>query len=152
MFLPLCVLSCFSCVQLFLMLWTIAHQAPLFMGFSRQEHWSELPCPSPGDLPAQGSNLCPLCLLHWQAGSLPVVPPKDRDKVITQEYVWVYVHVCLSQVALLVNTPPVHAENTRDTGSIPWVRKIPWSSKWHPTPVFLPRKFHGQKSLAGYSP
>ena len=31
--------------------WTIAHQAPLFMGFTRQEHWSRLPFPSPGDLP-----------------------------------------------------------------------------------------------------
>ena len=34
----------------------------------------------------------------------------------------------------------------------PWVRKIPWSRKWHPTPVFLPGKFHQQRSLAGYSP
>ena len=34
----------------------------------------------------------------------------------------------------------------------PWVRKIPWSREWHPTPVaFLPEKFYGQKSLAGYS-
>ena len=30
----------------------------------------------------------------------------------------------------------------------PWVRKILWSRKWHPTPIFLPRKFHGQRSLA----
>ena len=34
----------------------------------------------------------------------------------------------------------------------PWVRKIPWNRHWQPTPVFLPRKFHGQWSLAGYSP
>ena len=33
----------------------------------------------------------------------------------------------------------------------PWVRKIPWSKKWQPTPVFLPGKFHGQRSLAGCS-
>ena len=32
------------------------------------------------------------------------------------------------------------------------IRKIPWSRKWQPTPVFLPGKFHGQRSLAGYSP
>ena len=32
-----------------------------------------------------------------------------------------------------------------------WVRKIPWSKKWQPTPIFLPGKFHGQRSLAGYS-
>jgi len=34
--------------------WTVAHQAPLSMGFSRQEHWSRLPFPSPGDLPNPG--------------------------------------------------------------------------------------------------
>ena len=34
----------------------------------------------------------------------------------------------------------------------PWVRKIPWSRKWQPTPVFLPGKSHGERSLAGYSP
>ena len=34
----------------------------------------------------------------------------------------------------------------------PWVRKIPWSRKWQPTLVFLPVKFHGQRSLVGYSP
>ena len=34
----------------------------------------------------------------------------------------------------------------------PWVRKIPWRRKWQPTPVFLPGKSHGQRSLAGYCP
>ena len=34
----------------------------------------------------------------------------------------------------------------------PWVGKIPWRREWPPTPVFLPREFHGQRSLAGYSP
>ena len=33
-----------------------------------------------------------------------------------------------------------------------WVRKIPWSRKWQPAPVFLPGKFHGQRSLVDYSP
>ena len=47
----MCALSCFSCVQLFVTLWAIAHQAPLFMGFSRQEYWSGLPFPSSGDFP-----------------------------------------------------------------------------------------------------
>ena len=46
-----CMLSCFSHVQLFESLWTIAHQAPLAMGFSRQEYQGGLPLPSPGDLP-----------------------------------------------------------------------------------------------------
>ena len=45
------MLSCFSHVQLIATLWTVAHWAPLSMGFSRQEYWSGLLFPSPGDLP-----------------------------------------------------------------------------------------------------
>ena len=40
----------------------------------------------------------------------------------------------------------------RRRGFEPWVGKIPWRSKWQPTPVFSPGKFHGQRSLVGYSP
>ena len=50
----LCMLSHFGCVQLFAMPWTAACQAPLSIGFSKQECWSGLPCPPPGDLPNQG--------------------------------------------------------------------------------------------------
>ena len=46
-----CMLSRFSHVQHFVTLWTIDHQAPLSVGFSRQANWSGLPCPSPGDFP-----------------------------------------------------------------------------------------------------
>ena len=65
------VLSCFSCVELCTILWTVDRQAPLSMGFSRQEYWSVLPFPSPGDLPDLGIE--PVSLLHlldWQAGFL----------------------------------------------------------------------------------
>ena len=55
-----CVLSHFSRVQLFATLWTIAPQAPLSMGFSRQEYWSGLPFPLPGDLPDPGIELVSL--------------------------------------------------------------------------------------------
>ena len=58
-----CVLSCFSLVWLFSTLYTIAHQAPLSMGFSRQEYLSGLPFPSPGNLPDPG------------------IEPKDRTQV-----------------------------------------------------------------------
>ena len=44
------MLSHFSRVRLFATLWTVAHQAPLSMGFSKQKYWSGLPCPPPGDL------------------------------------------------------------------------------------------------------
>ena len=50
------MLSRFSRVQLFATLWTVARQAPLSMGFSRQEYWSGLPCPPPGDLPDLGTE------------------------------------------------------------------------------------------------
>ena len=43
-----------SHVQLFMTVWTVGCQAPLSMGFSREEYWSELPCPPPGDLPDPG--------------------------------------------------------------------------------------------------
>ena len=46
-----CLLSRFSHVRLFVTLWTIACQTPLSMEFYRQDYWSGLPCPSPGDLP-----------------------------------------------------------------------------------------------------
>ena len=48
------MLSNFSHIQLFVTLWTVAQQGPLSMGFSRQEYWSGLPCPPPGDLPDPG--------------------------------------------------------------------------------------------------
>ena len=48
------MLSSFSHVRLSGALWNVAHQAPLSMGFSRQEYWTELPFPPPGDLPDTG--------------------------------------------------------------------------------------------------
>ena len=83
-------------VRLFETPWTAAHQAPLSMGFSQQEYWSGLPFLSPkntgvgcyalfqGIFPTQGSNLCLLLLLPWQAGSLPLAPPgKTFYKIYT---------------------------------------------------------------------
>ena len=57
-----CVLSRFSRVQLCKTQWTVAHQAPLSMGFSRQEYWSGLPCPPPGDLSDPGIEPSSLAL------------------------------------------------------------------------------------------
>ena len=59
--------------------------------------------------------------------------------------------ICSSQVALVVNSLPVRQKPKRcmfDLG----VGKTPWRRKWQPTPVSLPRKSHGQRSLVGYSP
>ena len=65
------ILSCFSRVQLLATLWTTARQAPLSMGFSRQEECG-LPCPPPGDFPDQGMELKFLTSPALQADSLPL--------------------------------------------------------------------------------
>ena len=77
------LLSCFSCVQVFVTPWTIACQVPLSMEFSRQEYWSGWPFPSPGDLPDPGIKTRAPAL---QADSLPIeLPPaifiKDHQEL-----------------------------------------------------------------------
>ena len=68
-----CVLHRFSHVQFFATLWTIVRQSPLSMRFSRQEcHEEGCHALLQGIFPTQGCNPHPLCLLHWQAGSLPL--------------------------------------------------------------------------------
>ena len=54
-------------LTLFVTLWTVACQAYLSTGYSKQEYWNGLSCPPPGDPPNPGNELC---LLHWQTDSL----------------------------------------------------------------------------------
>ena len=68
-------LKSLSRVRLFATPWTVAHQAPLSMGFSRQEYWSGLPFPSPGDLPDPGIEPRSLAL---QADALTSEPPGTK--------------------------------------------------------------------------
>ena len=68
-----------SRVWLFVTPWTVAHQAPLSMGFSSQECWSGLPCPPPGDLPNPGIEPRSPAL---QADALPSEPPGKHS------YLW----------------------------------------------------------------
>ena len=70
--LMLLLLSHFSCVQLCATLWTVARQAPVSKGLSKQEYWSGLPFPSPGNLPNPETELSLLCFLHWQVDYLPM--------------------------------------------------------------------------------
>ena len=55
-----------------------------------------------------------------------------------------------SQVELVLKNLPANAGDI--CGFHPWVRMMPWRRAWQPTPVFLPGKSHGQRSLVGYSP
>ena len=70
-----CVLSCFSHVRLFVTPWTVARQAPLSMGFPRQEYWSGLPFSSSRGSSQPQDRTCVLCLQCWKAGSLPLGTP-----------------------------------------------------------------------------
>ena len=84
--------------------WTVAQQIPLFMGFSRQEHWSGLPFPSPVDLPDPGNEPRSSAL---QADSLPSEPPgKPHSYMITEKTItftmWTFVS---KEISLFFNMP-----------------------------------------------
>ena len=96
-----------SPVQLFVTPWTVACQAPLTMGFARQEYWSGLPCPPAGDLLDPGTEPVSLMrrLPHWQVGSLPLAPPGSPKAfiefvtILLPHYVWFFDHkACGSQL------------------------------------------------------
>ena len=74
--LQVAVLSRLSHFQLFATPWTVAHQAPLSIGFPRQEYWSGLLFASPGDLPDPRIKPISLVSPALQAGSLPLAPPR----------------------------------------------------------------------------
>ena len=79
---------CFSCAQLFVTLWTLAHQAPLSRGFSGQGYWSGLPCSAAGDFPTQRLNSCCFWLLHWYMDSLPLVPSGKLCSYLKVKVAW----------------------------------------------------------------
>ena len=55
-------------------------------------------------------------------------------------------------MVLVVKESSFQRRRHKRCGLHPWIRKIPWKRKWQPTPIFLPGKFHEQRSLVGYSP
>ena len=155
-----CLLSCFSHVQLFATLWTVAHQAPLSMGFFRQEYWSGLPCPPPGDLlHPRIEPESPVAPALW-ADSLPLVPPGKPQSNYTP---------------VEINTEKAMAPHSSTPAwKIPWMEEpgrlqsmrslrvghdwvtslslftfMHWGRKWQPTPVFLPGESKRQRSLVG---
>ena len=98
----LCMLSCFSHVQLFVTLWTVSHQVPLCVGFSRQEYQSGQSCPPPGDPPGPGMEtvvsevscigrqvLCHQCHLRTPWTAARQAPP-SMD-VLNDKYISIYI-------------------------------------------------------------
>ena len=71
-----------SHVQLFAIPWTVAHQAPLSMGFSRQEYWSGLPYPPPGDLPNPGIEPVSLTSLALAGGLFTTSTTWEAQRMI----------------------------------------------------------------------
>ena len=68
-------------MYLYDLLWTIAHQAPLSMEFSRQEYWSGLPFPTPGHLPDPGIEHLSTVSTCWQVDSLPLSVPRELHEL-----------------------------------------------------------------------
>ena len=78
--------------------WIVAYEAPLSMKFSRQEYWSGLPFPSPGDLPDSGIEpVSPA----WQVNSIPLSPQGSPPKPLTQLAFNLLMKISLCQVTFL---------------------------------------------------
>ena len=102
--------------------WTVAHQAPQSIGFPRQEYWNGLPWPPPGDLPDPGTEPMALSLLHWQAGSLPLVPPGKPVGMVNSKVLSAI--NSLSQIVRITKLP--HSRPHPGRGSQTWF----WGKKW----------------------
>ena len=85
------LLSRFIHVQVFGTLWSVALQAPLSMGFSRQEYWSKLPCPPPRDLP--GPVIKPASLMF---------PALAGGFFITTSVTWEYVYSSIESTTVII--------------------------------------------------
>ena len=127
--------------------WTTAHQAPQSMGFSRQEHWSGLPCPSPGNLSDAGIKPSPPAM----AGGFFLTEPPGKQRPVHGLNYYHYCRICINLGLSWWLSDKQSSCQCRRPGFNPWVRKIPWRRKWQPTPVFLPGESPGQRSLVGYS-
>ena len=142
---PLCMLSHFSPVWLFATLWTVAHQALLSMGFSRQEYWSGFPCPPPGDIPNPGIEPRPPAL---QVDSLPSEPSGEHKNTgvhtlsllqgifPTQESNWGLLHCrwilyqlngIIGFCFLIPSLPWLFGIGTQDSQNLPFEMNIPRS-------------------------
>ena len=138
----LCVLSRFSCVWLFVTPWTVALQAPLSMRFSRQEYheWqSELPFPSPGDLPHPGIKPCSLLPPVLARGFFTTSTWKAKYWGITDKQKLYIFKVCnlMSWYVCISRFPDGSAGkeatcNARDKVSIPGLGRSPGGGNGNP--------------------
>ena len=135
-----------SCVRLLATPWTAAYQAPLSMGFSRQEYWSGVPLPCPGLFLKSQSSSAQLDTIYLKLAALTL---QCHHELNAWKIPFTY---CQDSFAL-----PKWLSGRESTcqcrrlGFDLWAGKIPRRRKWQPTSVFLTGKFHIWRSLASYS-
>ena len=120
-----CVYVLFSVMSnSFVTPWTITRQAPLSMGFSRQEYWSGLPCPPPGDLPNPGIECKSPA---WQADSL-LFSHQEAINIYIHTYIhtYIYTYICIhtyiyDYIYILEKAMAPHSSTSA------W--KIPWTEE-----------------------
>ena len=131
-----------SRVQLFATPWTVALQAPLSIGFSRQEYWSGLPFPSPEDLPDSGIES-----LAWQASSLPLAPsekPLYQAKCLQNVQVTVLEMEAIWETVLIWSAVSKNAPLTREVSSGTRTKGLPGGP--------VAETLHSQCRGAGFNP
>ena len=134
---------------------TAARQAPLSMEFSWQECWSELPVPTPGDLPDPGIK-CLSLASPALAGRFFTTEPPEKPMFITSSIFILAYFFLRSSICVCFHMFPAGSDgkesacNAGDLGSIPRLGRSPGEGNGNP--LFLPGKSHGWRSLADYSP
>ena len=112
-----CVLSC---IQLFVIPWTVAHQFPFSMAFSRQEYWNGFPFPTAGDLPNSRDQSCVSCIGKW---------------ILYHWATWEMLLTLLSHVQLFVTLWTLACQVPLSVG---FSRQVYWSGLPFPSPGNIP--------------
>ena len=138
-----------SRVQLFVTLWAVALQAPLFMGCSRQEYWSGSPFPSPGDLPDPGIEPGSPALQADSSSSEPQGSPWNWKGHLCHSPTHFFSHlrnICWKPMKLPWTKPtPTSQEMAQDSN---WESVISLSALWRCLPDYDPANHDGQGGLA----
>ena len=131
-FLHVCTLKSFSHVQLCVTPWTVACQAPLSKGFPRQEYWSGLPFPSPGDLPDPGLKSMSLAL----AGTFSTTEPPGKLQYFSWPgilWIWYVSYVHLKRIcSLLLFGSLFYYWTPCSLCHLQKIYKLPCWRLWHP--------------------
>ena len=134
-----CVLSLFSHVQLFTTLWTVAHQAPLSIGFSGQEYWSGLPCPPLGDFPHPRIDTVSPAAPCIEGGLFTAEPPRKP-----------FLLVVSGKTSL--TSKESACKECRRLEFNPWVWKVPLEKEMATHSSILAWGIPWTRTLLGYSP